>query len=165
MATTLEGASDDEQRAYQQLTKLQIVLAEVEARIRLNRLPAISQQYEEDLAKANDLINRLQTELGETPLNVSLLNSLLNMAIDFIYKLYESVNRILGTAIMVENSIVVGNRYRSSYADIDSELTRAELAYRNGEYTSALQIALKAIEKVHPQSVNKLISSNQRAQA
>ena len=40
--------------------------------------------------------------------------------------------------MMVENTIVFGNRYRSTYADIDSELTRSELSFRNGEYTQAL---------------------------
>lgn len=165
MASAIEGANYDEERARNQLTKLDVVVAEVEAKIRLNRLPAISQQYDADLAKANDFINRLQETLDETPLNVSILNPLLSMAIDFIYKLYESVSRILGTAIMVENAIVVGNRYRSSYSEIDSELTRAELAYRNGEYTQALSIALKAIEKVHPTSVSKLLKAHKEAAA
>jgi len=165
MSSALEGASYDEQRAHQQLAKLDIVVSEVQAKIRLNRLPAISQQYDADLVKADDYISRLEIVLAQTPLNVSLLNSLLAMAIDFIYKLYESVNRILGTAIMVENAIVIGNRYRSSYPDIDSELTRAELAYRNGEYTQALSIALRAIEKVHPNSVTKLLKARGQSQA
>ncbi len=51
---------------------------------------------------------------------------------------------------MVENTIVFGNRYRSTYADIDSELTRAELCFRNGQYTKALKIGIQCIEKIHP---------------
>ena len=57
---------------------------------------------------------------------------------------------------MAENAIVIGNMYRSSYPEIDSELTRAELAYRNGEYTQALTIALNTIRKVHPETIDEL---------
>ena len=81
-------------------------------------------------------------------------------AIDFIYKLWNNVNNVVGTALMVENTIVFGNKYRSTYADIDSELTRAELCFRNGEYTQALKIAIATIEKIHPGSYEKLIKEN-----
>lgn len=80
--------------------------------------------------------------------------------IDFIYKLYNNASNLVGIAIMVENAIVFGNRYRSSYPSIDSELTRAELSFQNGEYTKALKIAIQSIEKMHPGIYEKLIKSN-----
>ena len=92
-----------------------------------------------------------------------MLNTTLNDAIDFIYKLWNNVNNVVGTAIMVENTIVFGNKYRSTYSDIDSELTRAELCFRNGEYTQALKIAIATIEKIHPGSYEKLIKENASA--
>ena len=67
---------------------------------------------------------------------------------------------LVGIAIMVENAIVFGNRYRSSYPEIDSELTRAELSFQNGEYTKALKIAIQSIEKMHPGIYEKLIKTN-----
>ena len=73
----------------------------------------------------------------------------LQEAIDFVYQLYNNANNLVGIAIMVENAIVFGNRYRSSYPEIDSELTRAELSFQNGEYTKALKIAIQCIEKMH----------------
>ena len=63
---------------------------------------------------------------------------------------------------MAENAIVIGNMYRSTDPDIDSELTRSELAYRNGEYTQALTIALNTLRRVHPETVNKLVDSNKK---
>ncbi len=61
---------------------------------------------------------------------------------------------------MVENAIVLRNRYRARYPSIDSELTRAELSFQNGEYTKALKIAIQSIEKMHPGIYEKLIKSN-----
>ncbi|MBE6115799.1 MAG: hypothetical protein E7187_03105 [Erysipelotrichaceae bacterium] len=156
MSETVMAASKDEKDAKEQLTKLSIVLNEVKAKITNNRIPSISDQYNNDLIKAEDYIKRLENQLKEVPINVSLVNSMKNAAVDFVSQLYESVNRILGTAIMAENAIVIGNMYRSTYPEIDSELTRAELAYRNGEYTQALTIALNTIRKVHPETIDEL---------
>ena len=165
MADTVNSACADEESAREQLTKRSIVLNEVQSKISTSRIPNISAKYNDDLVKAEDYINRLDAQLQETPINVTLVNSLKNSATDMVYQLFESVNRILGTAYMAENAIVIGNQYRSNHLEIDSELTRAELAYRNGEYTQALTIALNALRKVHPETVSKLIDSGKKAQA
>ena len=159
LSETVRMASDDEENARQQLTKLSIVLSEVQAKIRNNRITNISNQYNDDLQKAEEYINKLDSLLQEKPINVTLVNSLKNSAVELISQLYESVNRILGTAIMAENAIVLGNQYRSTYPDIDSELTRSELAYRNGEYTQSLTIAMNALRRLHPETVNSLLNS------
>ena len=165
MSETVRNASQDEQSARNQLTKLSIVLSDVKSKIRNSRLPSISEQYESDLEKAEDYMSKLENLLNEKPINVALVNSMKNSCVDMVYQLYESVNRIIGTAMTAENVIVIGNMYRSTYPDIDSELTRAELAYRNGEYTQALTIAFNSIRKVHPETVDNLIEDIKKVTA
>ena len=159
----INNVSGDEDRAKKQLVKLQVIMNQLQVSIRKYKLPSISAQYEEDMNKANEYIHRLESLLAETPLNVQLLNSTLKEAIDFIYKLYNNVNNVVGAVMMVENTIVFGNRYRSTYPDIDSELTRSELCFRNGEYTQALTIAIATIEKIHPGNYEKMVKENARA--
>ena len=64
---------------------------------------------------------------------------------------------------MIESAIVFANRYRSHSQQLYSELNRVELSFRNGEYTLALNQALKAIEKYHPQTFEKLIANNAKS--
>lgn len=161
----LDSACSDEARGKKQLLKLQLIMNEMQVKIRKNKLPAISATYEGDLLKAYDYVRSIEDLLAETPLNVQLMNATLSDAIDYIYKLYNNVNNLVGMAIMVENTIVFGNKYRSTYPDIDSELTRAELCFRNGEYTQALTVALATIEKIHPGSYEKLIKENAQSAA
>ena len=161
----LDSACSDEARARKQLLKLQLIMNEMQVKIRKNKLPAISAAYEGDLAKAYDYVRSIEDLLAETPLNVPLMNATLNDAIDMIYKLYNNVNNLVGMAMMVENTIVFGNKYRSTYPEIDSELTRAELCFRNGEYTQALTVALATIERIHPGSYEKLIKENAKSAA
>lgn len=158
MKVKLETACSDEERAKKQLIKLQLIVNEIRVKMSKHRLPSVSQNYEDDLHKAVVMIKEITCVLNNTPLDVKRLNTDLRSAIDYIYTLYNSVNNLVGMAIMVENTIVFGNRYRSSYPDIDSELTRCELCFRNGQYTKALKIGIQAIEKMHPGAYENLIN-------
>ena len=46
---------------------------------------------------------------------------------------------------------------------MDSDLTRAELCFQNGEYTRALKIAIQAIENMHPGIYEKLVAKKDPA--
>lgn len=157
MKTRLQQACSDEERAKKQLMKLQLIVNEIRVKMLKHRLPSVSREYEEDLHRASYMVKDIKCILEHSPLDVSEMNRQLRDAIDYIYTLYNSVNNLVGIAIMVENTIVFGNRYRAAHAEVDSELTRAELCFRNGEYTKALQIGIQAIEKIHPGAYEKLI--------
>lgn len=161
----LEHACLDESHAKTQLLKLYLIMNEMQARVRKHRLLSISESYEEDLKTAYVYVDSIENLLKEIPLNISLLNKTLTEAIDFIYRFYNNVNKILGSASMVEDAIVVGNRCRSTYAEVDMELTRAELAYRNGEYTKALSVAFKSLESVYPNSAETMIKNSAKKEA
>lgn len=165
LRNTMDSATGDEERAKKQLVKLQIIMNQMQVKIRRYKLPNISTTYQDDMDKAATYIHHLETLLQESPISIQLLNSTLQEALDFIYKLYNNVNNVVGTVVMVENTIVFGNRYRSTYEDIDSELTRSELCFRNGEYTQALQIAISTMEKIHPGNYESMIKENAKSAA
>lgn len=158
MKTKLLNASSDESRAKKQLVKLQLILNEVRLNAATRNLPSVSSQFDEDIKQAEDMISRVQVGLSHSPLDVPTLNSDLQDAIDFVYKLYNNANNLIGVAVMVENAIVFGNRFRSTYPSMNTDLTRAELCFQNGEYTRALKIAIQAIENLHPGTYEKLIA-------
>ena len=160
MRSKIEVATGDEDRAHKQLVKLEIILNQVQVKIRRYKLPNISAQYEKDMAKASKDIAKLKDLMSQAPLNIQVVNTKLQETLDFIYKLYNDVNNVVGTVVMIENTIVFGNRYRSTYQDIDSELTRAELDFRNGEFTQALTKAIATIEKIHPGNYEHMIKEN-----
>lgn len=158
MKTKLLNASSNESRAKKQLVKLQLILNEVRLNAATRNLPSVSSQFDEDIKQAEDMISRVQVVLSHSPLDVPTLNSDLQDAIDFVYKLYNNANNLIGVAVMVENAIVFGNRFRSTYPSMNTDLTRAELCFQNGEYTRALKIAIQAIENLHPGTYEKLIA-------
>ena len=158
MKQLLVGASSDDSRARKQLVKLQLILNEVRLNTSTKQLPAISQSFDEDLKEGEKKIAEVRKILNTSPLNVDQLNASLQSAIDFIYKLYSNASNLVGVAVMVENAIVFGNRFRSSYPALDSDLNKAEICFQNGEYTRALKIAIQAIETLHPGIYEKLVA-------
>ena len=97
----IDNTAGGEDRARKQLVKLQVIMNQMQVKIRKYKLPSISQQYEEDMAKANEYIHSIDRLINAPTLNVQLLSSTLKEAIDFIYKLYNNVNNVVATVIMV----------------------------------------------------------------
>lgn len=155
--TIIDKSTDGENRARIQLTKLQLVVSEVETKIAEYALPSIDESYKKDLATARDYIAQIRTALDQIPINIEELNALLDEAIDFIYKFYNNINNVVGMGMMVENAIVFGNRYRSTYPEIDRELSKAEFQYLNGEYTKALKTAITCMETLFPENADEKI--------
>lgn len=161
----IDAAVSDEERARKQLIAMQVVMNQMQMKIRKYKLPSISQQYEADITQANQYMHTLDHLLNEKQLNMELLNSTLKEAIDYVYTLLDKVNQLVATVIMFENTVVFANRYRSTYSDIDSDLTRSELCFRNGEYQDALRIAIGTIEKIYPGNYEKMIKENAKSAA
>lgn len=141
-----------ELRAKTQLMKLQVVLNEVEVKVLEYHLPTIADSYNDDLASGRVKIAMIKEQLAMVPIDIDELNATLDDAIDFIYKFYNNVNNIVGMAIMVENAIVFGNKYRSTYPEVERDLSKAEFSYLNGEYTKALTMAISCMERLFPNS-------------
>jgi len=159
----LSSARNDEERAKKQLLKLHLIMNEIQVKIRKFRLPVISETYEGDLRKSYQYVNSIAKLLDESTIDIQLLNATVNDAIDHIYKLYNNVNNLVGTVEMIENAIVYGNKYRSLDPELDTQLTRAELLYRNGDYTQGIKVAIAAIEAVQPKHFEGLIKENAKS--
>ena len=156
----IDKSTDGESRAFTQLTKLQLVVSEVETKLAEYALPSIDESYKNDLKRSRDYIAQIREQISEIPIDIAKLNALLDEAIDFIYKFYNNINNVVGMGIMVENAIVFGNKYRSTYPEIDRELSKAEFQYLNGEYTKALKTAISCMETLFPENADEKILEN-----
>ncbi len=162
LKTLLQNVLNDEKRARQQLVKLNLVVHEMEIKLSKSKLEQIEHSYESEIRKAKIMLNDTQKIIDASVVNVEHLNAMIKESIDYIYTLFNKISNYVGSAAMVENLIVFGNRYRSTYPDLDSQLTRSELYYRNGEFSKALQITVNAIEKVVPGIYEKMVNGNKK---
>lgn len=146
-----------EQRAIDELENINIVLLEIKSEIKNKHLPMINESYKDYIQDSYDKAAQIQSYRQNRPVELSELSQKVDAARDVIYKLYDNVHNLIVTAEMVEEAIVFGNRYRSSFLEVNTELTKAEVLFRNGEYTKALSTAVDIIEKIKPGSYEELI--------
>lgn len=149
-----------EQRAIDELENINIVLLEIKSEIKNKHLPMINESYKDYIQDSYDKAAQIQTYRMNRPIELPVLSERVNAARDVIYKLYDNVHNLIVTAEMVEEAIVFGNRYRSTFLEVNTELTKAEVLFRNGEYTKALATAVDIIEKIQPGSYEELIKKS-----
>ncbi len=146
----VEQANADEIRAKNQLLKLYLIINDVQVRIKKRAVDSISDSYQEDLEQSYRYTNQIQNLLDEDVIEVKTLNATVSEAIDYIYKLHNNVNNLVGVVDMCENALVYANKFRAFVPDIDAELTRAELSFNNGQYTQALTTIINSIDRYRP---------------
>ena len=153
-----ESLKIQEKRALDELDNINIVLLEIKSEIRNKHLPMISESYQDYINDSYQKADAILNFIRQRPIDLKSLSMQVDAARDVIYKLYDNVHNLIVTAEMVEDAIIFGNRYRSSFLEVNTELTKAELLYRNGEYTKALSTAVDIIEKIKPDSYEMLVN-------
>ena len=147
-----------EKRALDELDNINIVLLEIKSEIKNKHLPMINESYKDYIDDSYQKADEILKFIRHRPIDLERLSLQVDAARDVIYKLYDNVHNLIVTAEMVEEAIIYGNRYRSSFLEVNTELTKAELLFRNGEYTKALSTAVDIIEKINPGSYEMLIN-------
>ncbi len=152
-----------EKRALNELDNINIVLLEIKSEIKNKRLPMINESYKDYIDDSYVKAEEILRFTRQRPIDLERLSSQVDVARDVIYKLYDNVHNLIVTAEMVEDAIIFGNRYRSCFLEVNTELTKAELLFRNGEYTKALSTAVEIIEKIRPGSYEMLINNSKKS--
>lgn len=156
---TIGSMKDDEVRAREQLDSIKDLLKKSKNRIRLYNIPVLPDNYFVELQDASDAIKEIQKELNKKPINIDILNIRVDTARDLVFKVFNTTNSLLKTIVMLEETIVYGNRYRSEKEKVNEGLNIAEKLFYQGEYKKALEITMNAIDYVEPGVHNKIIAA------
>lgn len=143
--------------AEELLENINIVLLEIKSEIKNEHLPLVNDSYRDYIADSYNKVEEIKRFKAKKPIVLNELIAKVEGARDVIYKLYDNVHNLIVTASMVEDAIVYANRYRSMFLEVNTELTKAEVLFRNGEYRNALQVAVDILERLEPGKYEQLI--------
>ncbi len=152
----LSSLKDDELRAREQLDEIRRILKESKEKIKSYKLPIIPKNYYVEVSEANDALDIMIDELNKRPISIRVLNMRVDTARDLVLKLYKTTSDTIKNARLAENTIVYGNRYRTTNR-IDNGLKKAEDAFLNGKYKESLEYAINAIEDADPDIHQKIL--------
>ena len=153
---SITSMKDDESRAKEQLDMIQNLLIASKNKLKDYKIPVIPNNYFIELEEASEAIREIIKELSKKPIAIKTLNIRVDTARDLVFKIYNKSNDIVKSVITCEKLIVYGNRYRTTYEDIDTALNEGEDLFRKGKYKQCIDILIKAIGKVDS-SVSKKI--------
>ena len=148
---------DDEVRARQQLEEIKNVLKDSKLLLREYKLPVIPDSYYIELNEATTAIKEIIKELEKKPITIEVLNTRVDTARDLVLKLYIKTKEMLKNAMFAEKSIVYGNRYRSTYDDVNKSLIISEQLFYKGEYKKSFEVTINALNKIEPGIYNKIL--------
>ena len=145
------------QKTEELLENINIVLLEIKSEIKNEHLPLVNDSYRDYITDSYNKVEEIKRFKAHKPVVLNELCAKVEGARDVIYKLYDNVHNMIVTAGMVEDAVVYANRYRSMFLEVNTELTKAEVLFRNGEYRNALQVAVDILERLEPGKYEELI--------
>ena len=145
---SITSMKDDETRAREQLCTIEDLLKKSKYKLKDYKIPVITSSYYIELTEAQDAIREIVKELEKKPIVIKILNIRVDTARDLVFKIYNKTNDMIKTVDLSEKMIVYGNRYRSSYEEIDIALTKAEELFRRGKYKESLDLSIKSLSFV-----------------
>lgn len=155
---SIGNMQEDEKRAREQLVDMKELLEQSKSKIREYKLPLIPDSYFIELKEGIEAIMEVNKELDRKPINIDVLNTRVDTARDLIFKLYNTSNELIKSALLAENAIIYGNRYRTKKQFIDEGLNKAEVLFNKGEYKKSLELTLNTIDIIEPGIHKKLLN-------
>ncbi len=152
---SITSMKDDETRAREQLATIENLLKKAKYRLKDYKIPVIPSSYYIELTEAQDAIREIVKELDKKPIVIKILNIRVDTARDLVFKIYNKTNDMIKIASMSEKMIVYGNRYRSSYEEIDIALNKAEELFKRGKYKESLDLSMKSISFIDKNIMEK----------
>ena len=114
----------------------------------LDKIPVIPNSYFIELEEAGEAIREIIKELDKKPIVIKILNIRVDTARDLVFKIYNKTNDIVKNVATCEGLIVYGNRYRTTYSEIDEALIEAEDLFRKGRYKQSIDTSVNALKTV-----------------
>ncbi|WP_085509116.1 septation ring formation regulator EzrA [Thalassobacillus devorans] len=155
---SIRALRQDENEAKQKLVAMQQSLLDINRKLSKSNLPGIPEELAEELKRGHEELERVFISLEEQPLEMTKVNNTLDEASEKIGQVTEAASRTMDQALLAEQVIQYGNRYRSQYPLVAARLSEAEREFRSFNYETSFALASEAIKEVDPDLMNRLES-------
>ncbi len=153
---SITSMQDDEYRAKEQLNTIQELLVKAKMKLKDYKLPVIPSSYYVELKEAQDAIREIVRELDKKPIVIKILNIRVDTARDLVFKIYNKTNDMIKASQLSEKMILYGNRYRSTYPNVDQGLEEATMLFYKGQYDQSLEVSMNAIKFIEGNPIEKV---------
>lgn len=146
----------DELEAKDNIVTLKRQLTESKKKLEKSNIPGVPSFILNALDEATEKCETVLSQLKKQPLDMGKIRHSMEEATKSVTIFTNETNLILDQAKLVELVIQYGNRYRRTHPELSKELLEAEQLFREYKYETALEHAVKSVEKVEPNVMRKV---------
>ncbi|UOQ86300.1 septation ring formation regulator EzrA [Gracilibacillus salinarum] len=154
----------DEMEAKEKITELKKQLIYTSKQLQKSNIPGVPSFIVNALDESTDKCEMVLQHLQKHPLDMGKVQHSITEANKSVDHFVNQTNLLLDQARLVELAIQFGNRYRSSHPILSAQLSEAEQLFRDYKYENALETAVKALEEVDPNAMEKIEKMDQAFQ-
>lgn len=152
----LQTLRKDELQAREKLNQLKRVLLETSRAVHQSNIPGLPVDFVALIDKAKKEVQKVTLKLDEIPLNMLVVNQILEDAVQSVESLKDFADELIEQVYLVEQVIQYGNRYRSRNSHLATRFVEAEELFREYKYSKSLEAAAAALEQIEPGSLTKI---------
>lgn len=141
---------DSAENAYHRIEQGFQRLKQIELQVRSLRITAVSENFQQALIQGSQLVQQLDRTLKTLPIDNSLMNQQVVAINQILTTLESEIKRIINEAAYAEKLILYGNRYRTSFNDVQRALELSETYFRQGEFNQVIQTLKTALTRFNP---------------
>ncbi|OAS88770.1 MULTISPECIES: septation ring formation regulator EzrA [Metabacillus] len=163
----LQMLRKDELQAREKLNQIKRVLLNTSRAVQHSNIPGLPADFLEFIDKAQRDVSMITAKLDEIPLNMLVVNQLLEEGVQSVESLKNVADELIEQVYLIEQVIQYGNRYRSRNSQLAIKFRESEELFREYEYSRSLETAAAALEQVEPGSLTKIqeiLNEEQRKQ-
>lgn len=144
----LTNLKNDCEAAYKNIEGKYFLFKRYEAIIRDIKISQTTLDYAPKFDECFDLIDSIYNILMQKPINVNLVNEKIKVLNDKSNSLINSIQEKINYKESAASNIMVANRERWKFGDVNNLVSQAETFYLSGEFENAEKMSASALENL-----------------
>ena len=136
------------EKAYSLLEPTYHKIKLIESKINSLLQPQVEERYKTSIERTYIVIENINRSINNIPIDVKTVEELTNELSSIHEKIFVEIDTMLEYQEKARDAILVINRDRMNYSDINSLLIQAEKHYNQGEYKLAFDLTTFILEKL-----------------
>ena len=134
--------------AFKNINDIYKKIKHYEAHLRSLYQDEITLRFQDEIEKTYDLMDKINNLAQTVPIVVSEINDLNNELNLVTNKLFSQLDEIFNYELKAKNNIILINRDRSKFSDVNTLLNQAENQYNAGDYKESFELTENILLKL-----------------
>lgn len=146
---------NDSETIYANINLIYLRLKDYEFKLRKLNINNLSFVLKNDIDKSYEIMDNIYSFIKKVPINVKEINLLNQQLVEVTKHIFEFVDENIKYKVLTMNNIILMNRDRLKFSEINTLLNQAENLYFEGKYKQAYDMSQNIMNKLQEKAGNR----------